>query len=134
MEPVYCPKCGAVQDPAQGELSLTCGSLLAELSFGPDVTALEEQSERCRLGELQRAVKALPVERQEALLEALDDTGLEAALRAAIVNSGLTAYAVGKRAGLAPDMISRFVSGERGMRLRTAGKIAEVLGLELKQS
>ncbi len=52
-------------------------------------------------------------------------------LLAAIQASGETHYAIGKRAGLAPDQIDRFVSGERDIRLSTAAKIAQALGLTL---
>lgn len=56
---------------------------------------------------------------------------LEASLKKAITGSGLTHYAIGKAAGIAPGMIDRFVSGERGLQLTTASKIAAVLGYGL---
>lgn len=58
--------------------------------------------------------------------------GIDEQLRTAIVDSGLTAYMVAKRAGTTPGVVGRFVSGERDIRLATAAKIAKVLGLELK--
>jgi plasmid maintenance system antidote protein VapI len=52
-------------------------------------------------------------------------------LRNAIRESGLTHYRIAKDAGIKPDMIDRFVFGKRDLRLGTAAKIADVLGLEL---
>lgn len=54
-------------------------------------------------------------------------------LRDAIRSSGESHYAIAKRAGIASDMIDRFVSGERLLRLDTAAKIAAALGLELRK-
>ena len=52
-------------------------------------------------------------------------------LRAAIKASGLTHYAIGKLAEVAPSVLDRFVSGERDLKLATAARIAESLGLAL---
>ncbi len=60
-----------------------------------------------------------------------DEPQLVAKLRAAIVDSGLTHYRIAKDAGVTADIVSRFVSGERQLKIETAGRIAEVLGLEL---
>ena len=51
--------------------------------------------------------------------------------KAAIKASGKTHYRIAKVAGIKPAIIDRFMSGERDLRLATAAKIAEVLGLEL---
>lgn len=53
-------------------------------------------------------------------------------LRDALSQSGRTAYAVGKSAGVDAGQISRFISGERDLTLTTAAKLAAVLGLELR--
>jgi len=53
-------------------------------------------------------------------------------LRQAIADSGRTHYAIGKAAGVAPEVIDRFVSGERDIRLATASKLASALRLKLK--
>lgn len=58
--------------------------------------------------------------------------GLADVLRAAITESGLTHYRIGKDSGVAPQIIDRFVSGERDLKLGTAEKLCEQLGLELK--
>lgn len=56
---------------------------------------------------------------------------LETKLRTAIKASGLTHYAIGKQAAVTPDVLDRFVSGQRGLNLTTASKVAAVLGLDL---
>jgi hypothetical protein len=63
---------------------------------------------------------------------------IDEALKAAIRKSGLTHYALGRLAGVAPSVIDRFMiepgEGERGgdLRLSTAARIAAALGLELR--
>lgn len=57
---------------------------------------------------------------------------ITATLKAAIKASNLTHYAIAKLAGTTPGQIDRFMSGERDLRLETAGKIAAALGLELR--
>lgn len=56
---------------------------------------------------------------------------IDAALRAAIRKSGLSHYAIGKLASVAPSVIDRFVAGERDIRLATAAELAACLGLVL---
>lgn len=61
---------------------------------------------------------------------------IDAALRQAIKASGLTHYAIGQAAGVAPSQLDRFMmpAGDprhRDLRLATAAKIAAVLGCEL---
>ena len=56
---------------------------------------------------------------------------LSDAIKAEIERQRLTAYRVAKRAGIKPDVVSRFLSGERDILLATADKIAAVLGLVL---
>ena len=46
----------------------------------------------------------------------------------------MTAYEIGRRAGVSPIVISRFVSGERDLRMATADRLAAVLGLRLRAS
>lgn len=89
----------------------------------------------CLIATLQRLrerVHTLPASRQRELLRMMrDETQLEARLRKAIADSGLTHYRLALNAGLRPHQIDRFVSGERGIGLHVAGKLAEALGLEL---
>ena len=57
---------------------------------------------------------------------------IDAAWAAAIKKTGLTHYAIGQLAGVAPAQIDRFISGERGVSLATASKLCVALGLELR--
>lgn len=52
-------------------------------------------------------------------------------LRAAIEESGLTAYRIGIETGLPAPTISRFLNNERDLTLGTADRIAAYLGLRL---
>ena len=54
---------------------------------------------------------------------------LAAQLRTAIQHSEMTVYQIAKAAGTEPDSIYRFMTEARDIRLETAAKIAEVLGL-----
>jgi hypothetical protein len=56
---------------------------------------------------------------------------LSEALRKAIRESGKSVYQIAKEAEVSPIVISRFLSGERDIRLATADKMAEALGLAL---
>ena len=62
-----------------------------------------------------------------------EEPKMVSALRAAIVDSGLSHYRIAKDAGITADIVSRFVTGERQLKIESAGRIAEVLGLELVQ-
>ena len=44
---------------------------------------------------------------------------------------GLTAYAVGRMAGVDPGVVKRFLTGERDIRMETADRLAAALGLRL---
>lgn len=52
-------------------------------------------------------------------------------MRDLIDSRGLTAYGAAKRAGVDPAVISRFLTGERDIRMGTADKLAAALGLRL---
>jgi hypothetical protein len=56
---------------------------------------------------------------------------LSDALRKAIRECGKSVYQIAKEADVSPIVISRFLSGERDIRLATADKVAEALGLTL---
>lgn len=58
-------------------------------------------------------------------------SSLSGQLRRVIKDRGLTAYEVGRISGVDPGMITRFLSGERDIRLSTADRIAAALGLGL---
>jgi hypothetical protein len=52
-------------------------------------------------------------------------------LQAAIAATGQSLYAIAQASGVAAPVIQRFVNGERGITLETAGKLAAYLGLAL---
>jgi len=54
-------------------------------------------------------------------------------LKAAIKASGKTHYRIGHDAGVAPQIIDRFIANERDLRLATAARIADAMGLELRK-
>lgn len=59
---------------------------------------------------------------------------LSLALRDAIRATDKSMYQIALDAGVAQIVVSRFVSGERDIRLATADKLAEALGLKLAQA
>jgi hypothetical protein len=84
------------------------------------------------LDDLAAAVKKLPRRRAALLAENLRMGMIDVDLRAAILASKLTPYAIAQAAGTSPDQITRFIRGERDLRLGTAAKVAAVLRLELR--
>jgi len=52
-------------------------------------------------------------------------------LREVIGSRGLTAYGLGKKAGVDPGVIQRFLNRERDVRLETVDRLAAALGLRL---
>ncbi len=52
-------------------------------------------------------------------------------IRAAIVASDQTPYAIAKGAGVARSQLSRLLSGESGMSVDTLERLADYLGLEV---
>ena len=53
------------------------------------------------------------------------------ALKRAIQTSDMTVYEIAKRARVSQIIISRFLSGERDIRMATADKLAQILALKL---
>jgi plasmid maintenance system antidote protein VapI len=53
------------------------------------------------------------------------------ALREAISERGLTAYAAAKQSGVSVDAVQRFLNAQRGLTLSTVDKLADSLGLTL---
>jgi transcriptional regulator with XRE-family HTH domain len=58
---------------------------------------------------------------------------LSGILKSAIKTSGKTVYRIAQESGVAHPVILRFMSGERDIRLETAEKLADTLGLRLTQ-
>ena len=90
------------------------------------------------LQRLRKKISRLPIERRQkviCMLNSAEDseaTALEEALRAAIVADGRTLYAIAKDAGLKQIQVARFMRGERSLGLPIAGRLCDVLRLELR--
>ncbi len=54
-------------------------------------------------------------------------------LRKAISESGLKPYQVAKRARVSPQIITRFLRGERGLSLVVIDRLGQALDLELRR-
>jgi hypothetical protein len=59
------------------------------------------------------------------------DVPLAGQLQAAIAATGQSLYAIAQASGVAAPVLQRFVNGERGITLETAGKVAAYLGMAL---
>jgi hypothetical protein len=57
--------------------------------------------------------------------------GISDALRRAIQASPKSVYQICKEAGISQIVVSRFLSGERDIRLATADRLAKALGIEV---
>ena len=56
------------------------------------------------------------------------------ALKAAIQSSPKSVYQICKEAGISPIVVSRFLSGQRDIRLATADRLAKALGIGVGNS
>ena len=59
------------------------------------------------------------------------NTDLAERIRNAAKASGLSRFELAKRAGVSYSIVHRFMLGERDIRLSTASKLCNVLGLDL---
>jgi DNA-binding phage protein len=59
---------------------------------------------------------------------------LSQALKDALRGSGKSIYQIALDAGVSQIVVSRFLSGERDIRMATADKLAEALGLKLAKA
>jgi transcriptional regulator with XRE-family HTH domain len=55
-----------------------------------------------------------------------------AILRRAILESGLSRYAISVRSGVDQATLSRFMAGKSGLNLESVDKLVDVLGLEVR--
>ena len=58
--------------------------------------------------------------------------GIREIVVASAAKQNLTAYAIGKRAGLTPETVKRFFDGQSVLSSENLEKICGVLGLELR--
>ena len=68
---------------------------------------------------------------QGRLLELEQRIGLAHQLQEAIKNSQLSTYQLAQQAGITRSQIGRFLSNQFDLKLKTASKVANVLGLKL---
>lgn len=59
-------------------------------------------------------------------------TDLAREIRRALKASGMSRFELSKRSGVSYSVIHRFIGEERDLTLRTASRLAGVLGLELR--
>jgi transcriptional regulator with XRE-family HTH domain len=76
-------------------------------------------------------LKAAKAKAKTSGIRTSDRHSLSGQLRDVIAARGLTAYAVAKAASVDVRLVQRFLDGERDIRLETADKIAQALGLRL---
>ena len=79
--------------------------------------------------EVRRKVKAEFPRARPSVLSA--PHSLSEALKQAIRESDKSEYQIAQLAGVSQIVISRFLSGERDIRMATADKLADALGLKL---
>lgn len=80
--------------------------------------------------EIRRKVLAeFPPLQQQPVSDSLSES-----LKKAIQDSPKSVYQLAQEAGVSQIMISRFLSGERDIRMVTADRLANVLGLKLASS
>jgi len=52
-------------------------------------------------------------------------------IRQAVDSCGQTRYAISKATGIGQDTLSRFMSGQRGLPMKTLDRLADYLGLHI---
>jgi len=57
----------------------------------------------------------------------------EATFRKAIEESGLSLYAIAKQTGIDQSQLSRFMRSERGLSIKTAERLAAIVGIKLER-
>ena len=85
-----------------------------------------------RMAELIARWAEQPADRREAFLQEHLMASIVEQLRRAISKSGESYYALAQRTGVDAVQISRFMAGERDLRLASAAKLAAGLGMELR--
>lgn len=78
-----------------------------------------------------RATGPMSIEEYLAWRERAGNAPLTQQLKAAIEATGDSLYSIAQGSGVAAPVLQRFVNGERGITLDTAGKLAAYLGLAL---
>ena len=66
-------------------------------------------------------------------MEKRKPTSIVHQLRAAILASGKTKYRISQESGVTPATLNRFMNGQRDLKLESAAKLCQSLGLELRE-
>jgi hypothetical protein len=93
-----------------------------------EFSAAPSQAELIHSGEY---AGPMSIEEYLAWRRGAGDAPLSRQLQSAIAATGESLYAIAKASGVAAPVLQRFVNGERGITLDTAGKLAAYLGLSL---
>lgn len=104
------------------EEAATLREVRAEFSGRPSQAELLESGEY---------VGPMSIEEYLSWRKGAGDVPLAAQLQAAIAATGQSLYAIAQASGVAAPVLQRFVNGQRGITLETAGKLAAYLGLAL---
>lgn len=78
-----------------------------------------------------RASGPMSIEEYLAWRAGAGNAPLARQLQAAIAATGASLYSIAQGSGVAAPVLQRFMNGERGITLDTAGKLAAYLGLSL---
>ncbi len=89
------------------------------------------QPSKAQLLESGEYVGPMSIEEYLSWRQGAGDVPLATQLQAAIAATGESLYAIAQASGVAAPVVQRFVNGERGITLETAGKLAAYLGLAL---
>ena len=76
-------------------------------------------------------VGPMSLEEHLAWRRSAGDAPLARQLQAALAATGQSLYAIAQASGVAGPVLQRFMNGERGITLETAGRLAAYLGLVL---
>lgn len=90
----------------------------------PEEIAQDKETRRKVAEEFRPAVRSASV----------GNGNLSVSLKDAIRASNKSMYQIAQDAGVSQIVVSRFLSGERDIRMATADKLAEVLGLKVASS
>ncbi|MCI0357068.1 MAG: helix-turn-helix domain-containing protein [Planctomycetaceae bacterium] len=102
---------------------MTFKRIVRDRRLTPEEVAADEEVRR-------KVMHEFPPAQSEASQPASPQAGaISDALRAAIQASPKSVYQICKAAGISQIVVSRFLSGERDIRLATADRLAKALGI-----
>lgn len=90
-----------------------------------------DRPSKSKLIQSDRVAGPMCIEEYSAWRSGAADAPLARQLQAAISATGDSLYSIAQGSGVAAPVLQRFVNGQRGITLETAGKVAAYLGLAL---